>query len=187
MKTTRYNCFETNSSSTHSITTHSITIESNSNAISADFPSLAQDNILYPARINDENIRAAFYTAKRGEWTFKANTKSSKAALFVHYIYSILDSEELDEEQLADVMCSLASYMGYDSINLGPDSFFSHYTIAMYDGEAEYSPEIDKMLEYIGRSIQGNKFLIDMQKLGLHIQSIVNDDTKTLIDFSEEH
>jgi hypothetical protein len=57
----------------------------------------------------------------------------------------------------------------------------------MYDGEAEYSPEIDKMLEYIGRSIQGNKFLIDMQKLGLHIQSIVNDDTKTLIDFSEEH
>jgi hypothetical protein len=187
MKTVRSNCFETNSSSTHSIT-----LESNTNAISADFPSLAQDNILYPARINDENIRAAFHTTNKGgygscSWTFTANTKSSKAALIVHYIYSILSSEEIDEEQLADVMCSLASYMGYDSIDLGPDTFYDVYSIRRYDGDATYSAEIDKMLEFIGYSIHGNKVLIDMQRLGLYIQSIVLDDTKTLIDYSESH
>ena len=60
-------------------------------------------------------------------------------------------------------------------------------SIQRYDGEAEYSPDIDKMLEFIGYSMHGNKILIDMQKLGLHVQSIVLDDTKVLIDYSESH
>jgi hypothetical protein len=188
MRTIRTNCFETNSSSTHSIT-----IDTNANREIVDAPSLSENGVLYPARIHDANVKASFHVSGSGshwanrKWTFTAWTKDTKTALLVHYIYSILEYEELDEELLAEVLNTIAVFAGYASIDLG-EKFWSAYSVERYHGGDEtYGEEFEKLLETIGYSISGNKVLVNLQALGLFVQNIVCDDTKALIDFSEEY
>lgn len=184
MKTIRTNCFETNSSSTHSIT-----IETATESPAIDAPSLSEGTILYPGRINDVAIRAHFAVTPTHhddrKWIFRASTRDTKTALLVHYIYSILEYEELDNDLLERVLDNIAAYAGYTEIKLG-DAFFSHFTISRWN-ENEYGDEINKLLETVGISIQGNKVLVDHQAMGLLIHDIVFDDTKVLVDFSHEY
>ena len=186
MRTIRTNCFETNSSSTHSIT-----IETVAKPDICDVPSLSENGVLYPARLRDENVRKAFQTTpddfKYGSrwWKFSASTKDTKTALLVHYIHSILTYEELDPDLLAEVLNTIAVFAGYESIDLGTD-FWSSYSINRYSDE-DYGAEIEKLLGTIGYSICGNNTLVNLQALGLFVQEIVNDETKILVDYSEEY
>jgi len=186
MKTIRTNCFETNSSSTHSIT-----IDTTSRRKTASSPSLSENGVLYPARIGDENVRDVFFTkptqwSDSREWVFRAWTKDTKTALLVHYIYGLLESEgDHDPDMLNRVLQTIAAFTGYDSIDLG-DNFYARYSIDRYD-EGNVDEAIEKLFETIGFSAFGNKVLVDLEQLGLRVQEIAWDETKTLIDLSEEH
>lgn len=184
MKTIRTNCFETNSSSTHSVT-----IETAPGLSIVDAISLSENGVLYPARINDSEVQKAFKETspdwKSRWWKFNACTKDTKTALLVHYVHSILNYEELDQDLLAEVLNTIAVFAGYESIDLGTE-FWSSYSIDRWSDES-HGEEIEKLLETIGYSLRGNKVLVNLQALGLFIQKIVLDDTKILIDYSEEY
>jgi hypothetical protein len=186
MKTIRTNCFETNSSSSHSIT-----IDTTSRRETASSPALSENGILYPARIEDDAVRDVFFTkptqwSDSREWVFRAWTKDTKTALLIHYVYGLLDSEnDLDPVMLERVLQTVAAYTGYDAIDLG-DNFYARYSIDRYD-EGNVDEAVEKVFETIGFSAFGKKILVDLEQLGLRVQEIAWDETKTLIDTSEEY
>lgn len=184
MKTIRTNCFETNSSSTHSITIQA-------GPQNLETPPLSENGILYPARIDDDEIRKLLFKAPTKwsdsrEWVFTAASRDTKAALLAQYAYSILDSDDdLNEELLAQVMCTIASYTGYDSIDFGKD-FYCRYSISAYSEEI-YDTDFETFLDTFARSFVTNKITVDLQRLGLAVQAIVLNDDKVIVDSSEEH
>jgi hypothetical protein len=193
MRTIRTNCFETNSSSTHSITietSKSMVLDTNSN------DPLVENDILYPARLNDEAGRKLIKVENENPrdrvWISKATNRNTKAAMLVHYLHSFFDDnwdtagEARNKKMFNHALDIIAVYCGYQSVEV-PNDFFSMFSVGSRYGSDEGESDKEFFLtDILGESLS-NKKMIDNEGLANFIQAIIMNPTKSIVDRSEEY